>query len=130
MRDVHSSKAEPEDEFSDPEDMMAGNASVIVSLCRILVVPPNLTGIDVAVDYDSIQGDDAEDDSKAWYQEEELHQTEKDLEEMEDKNEHVCHLCKQPFALRAILLQHLVTCRVTSGMTGKHASINLAWFLL
>lgn len=81
-----------------------------------------LTGIDVAVDYDSIQGDDVEDDSKAWYQEEELHQTEKDLEEMEDKNEHVCHLCKQPFALRAILLQHLVTCRVTSGMTGKRQS--------
>lgn len=81
-----------------------------------------MTGIDVAVDYDSIQGDDAEDDSKAWYQEEELHQTEKDLEEMEDKNEHVCHLCKQPFALRAILLQHLVTCRVTSGMTGKQSN--------
>ncbi|XP_066253984.1 zinc finger protein 354A [Euwallacea similis] len=97
MRDVHTNKAEPEDEFSDTEDMMAG--------------------IDVAVDYDSIQGDEVEDDSKAWYQEEELHQTEKDLEELEDKNEHVCHLCKQPFALRAILLQHLVTCRVTSGMT-------------
>ncbi|KAL1489536.1 hypothetical protein ABEB36_013490 [Hypothenemus hampei] len=97
MRDVHTNKQEPEDEFSGTEDMMAG--------------------IDVAVDYDSIQEDDAEEDSKAWYQEEELHQTEKDLEELEDKNEHVCHLCKQPFALRAILLQHLVTCRVTSGMT-------------
>uniref|UniRef100_A0AAR5P6V9 C2H2-type domain-containing protein n=2 Tax=Dendroctonus ponderosae TaxID=77166 RepID=A0AAR5P6V9_DENPD len=96
MRDVHSNKTEPQDEFSDAEDMMAG--------------------IDVAVDYDSIQ-DEVEDDSKAWYQEEELHQTEKDLEELEDKNEHVCHLCKQPFPLRAILLQHLVTCRVTSGMT-------------
>ncbi|CAG9763860.1 unnamed protein product [Ceutorhynchus assimilis] len=97
MRDVHTNKPEPEDEFSDAEDMMAG--------------------IDVAVDYDSLQGDDLEDDSKAWYQEEELHQTGKDLEELEDKNEHVCHLCKQPFALRAILLQHLVMCTVTSGMT-------------
>ncbi|XP_050300052.1 zinc finger protein 846-like [Anthonomus grandis grandis] len=97
MRDVHSSKPDQEDEFSEAEDMMAG--------------------IDVAVDYDSIQGDDIEDESKAWYKEEELHQTEKDLKELEDENEHVCHLCKQPFALRAILLQHLVTCRVTSGMT-------------
>jgi len=97
MRDVHTNKPEPEDEFSDTEDMMAG--------------------INVMVDDDSVNGDGPEDDSKAWYQEEELHQTEKDLEEMEDKNEHVCHLCKQPFALRAILLQHLVTCRVASGMT-------------
>lgn len=84
----------------------------------------------MAVDYDSIQGDDREDDSKAWYQEEELHQTEKDLEELEDKNEHVCHLCKQPFALRAILLQHLVTCRVASGMTGKRIIFDLIFDIL
>ncbi|KAF7272242.1 hypothetical protein GWI33_014954 [Rhynchophorus ferrugineus] len=95
MRDVHCNKPEPEDEFSEPEDMMAG--------------------INVMVDNESTMGDNGEDDSKAWYQEEELHQTEKDLEELENKDDHVCHLCKQPFALRAILLQHLVTCRVASG---------------
>ncbi|XP_030745689.1 zinc finger protein 271-like [Sitophilus oryzae] len=95
MRDVHTNKPDLEDEFSDTEDMMAG--------------------INVMVDNDSTMGDNNEDDSKAWYQEEELHQTEKDLEELENKDDHICHLCKQPFALRAILLQHLVTCRLATG---------------
>ncbi|XP_060530302.1 zinc finger protein 471-like [Cylas formicarius] len=95
MRDVHTNKNEPLDEFSEPEDMMAD--------------------INVVVDNDLDDDNDEEDDSKAWYREEDLHQTEEDLKELEDKNEHVCHICKQPFALRAILLQHLVTCRVVSG---------------
>jgi hypothetical protein len=51
------------------------------------------------------------------YREDELHQTEEDLKELEAE-EHVCHICKQPFPLRAILLQHLVTCRADTGNTG------------
>ncbi|CAH0564121.1 unnamed protein product [Brassicogethes aeneus] len=95
MRDVHSPKEElVNDEFSEPEDFMEG----------INVVVDN----DPSSDFD----DEGDEDSKAWYREEELHQTEEDLKEMEETNGHICHLCKQPFPLRAILLQHLVTCRV------------------
>lgn len=67
---------------------------------------------------DTTDPHDDEDDSKAWYREEDLHQTEEDLKELEADNGHVCHFCKQPFPLRAILLQHLVTCRATSGHSG------------
>ncbi|KAJ8939754.1 hypothetical protein NQ318_004167 [Aromia moschata] len=95
MRDIHSNKNEPQDEFSEPEDLMEG--------------------INVVVD--TTDPLDEEDDSKAWYREEDLHQTEEDLKELEADNGHVCHFCKQPFPLRAILLQHLVTCRATSGNT-------------
>ncbi|KAJ8975024.1 hypothetical protein NQ317_012464 [Molorchus minor] len=95
MRDIHSNKNEPLDEFSEPEDLMEG--------------------INVVVD--TTDPHDDEDDSKAWYREEDLHQTEEDLRELEADNGHVCHFCKQPFPLRAILLQHLVTCRITSGNT-------------
>ncbi|KAG5893357.1 hypothetical protein JTB14_000122 [Gonioctena quinquepunctata] len=95
MRDIHTSKNEPLDEFSEPEDLM--------------------DGISVVVDTNEPPED--EDDSKAWYREEELHQTEEDLRELEAGNEHICHLCNQPFPLRAILLQHLVTCRATTGNT-------------
>lgn len=95
MRDIHSNKNEPLDEFSEPEDLMEG--------------------INVVVD--TTDPHDDEDDSKAWYREEDLHQTEEDLKELEADNGHICHLCKQPFPLRAILLQHLVTCRASSGNT-------------
>lgn len=47
------------------------------------------------------------------YRDDELHATEADLREFEAQ-EHVCHICKQPFPIRAILLQHLVTCRDTA----------------
>ncbi|KAJ8919241.1 hypothetical protein NQ315_003824 [Exocentrus adspersus] len=94
MRDIHSNKSEPLDEFSEPEDLMEG--------------------INVVVDTTDPHDDD---DSKAWYREEDLHQTEEDLKELEADNGHVCHFCKQPFPLRAILLQHLVTCRATAGAT-------------
>ncbi|CAG9864565.1 unnamed protein product [Phyllotreta striolata] len=95
MRDIHTSKHEPLDEFSEPEDLM--------------------DGITMVVDANEPQDED-EDDSKAWYREEEIHQTEEDLKELESVgNDHICHFCNQPFPLRAILLQHLVTCRATSG---------------
>nr|XP_023013728.1 zinc finger protein 595-like [Leptinotarsa decemlineata]XP_023013735.1 zinc finger protein 595-like [Leptinotarsa decemlineata] len=95
MRDIHTSKNEPLDEFSEPEDLMEG--------------------INVVVDTNEPHDD--EDDSKAWYREEELHQTEEDLKELEAGSDHICHFCNQPFPLRAILLQHLVTCRATTGNT-------------
>lgn len=47
--------------------------------------------------------------------------TEVDLKEF-DAQEHVCHICKQPFPIRAILLQHLITCRVTAENNGKTQS--------
>lgn len=72
-------------------------------------------GINVVVDANENVDDDDEDDSKAWYREEDLHQTEEDLKELEADNSHTCHFCKQPFPLRAILLQHLVTCRASTG---------------
>ncbi|XP_056647956.1 zinc finger protein 568-like isoform X2 [Diorhabda carinulata] len=95
MRDIHTSKNEPLDEFSEPEDLMEGITMVV----------------------DTNEPEPDEDDSKAWYREEEIHQTEEDLKELECGSEHICHLCNQPFPLRAILLQHLVTCRSTSGNT-------------
>lgn len=76
-------------------------------------------GINVVVDANEPADDEDEDDSKAWYREEELHQTEEDLKELEADNSHTCHFCKQPFPLRAILLQHLVTCRASTGNTGN-----------
>nr|CAH7721462.1 unnamed protein product [Callosobruchus chinensis] len=100
MRDIHSSKEEQVDEFSDTEDLMEG--------------------INVVVDGNDAA--DEEDDSKAWYREEDLHQTEEDLKELEAGNEHVCHLCKQPFPLRAILLQHLVTCRASNGTSATESA--------
>ncbi|XP_028131481.1 zinc finger protein 26 isoform X2 [Diabrotica virgifera virgifera] len=95
MRDIHPSKNEPIDEFSEPEDLMEGITMVV----------------------DTNEPEPEEDDSKAWYREEEIHQTEEDLKELESGNDHICHLCNQPFPLRAILLQHLVTCRATTGNT-------------
>ncbi|CAH2015615.1 unnamed protein product [Acanthoscelides obtectus] len=100
MRDIHSNKEEQVDEFSDPEDLMEG--------------------INVVVDGNDAA--DEEDDSKAWYREEDLHQTEEDLRELEAGNDHVCHLCKQPFPLRAILLQHLVTCRASNGSSATESA--------
>lgn len=87
-----------------------------------------ILGINVVVDTNEPHDDEEEDDSKAWYREEELHQTEEDLKELEADNSHVCHLCKQPFPLRAILLQHLVTCRLTTGNTGiiKHRVLSIS----
>lgn len=52
------------------------------------------------------------------YKEEELQQTEEDLKELEAED-HVCHICNQPFPLRAILLQHLISCRAITGNTSK-----------
>lgn len=52
------------------------------------------------------------------YRDEELHATEADLKEFEAQ-EHICHICKQPFPIRAILLQHLVTCRARSVDSGR-----------
>ncbi|CAH1098654.1 unnamed protein product [Psylliodes chrysocephalus] len=96
MRDIHTSKNEPLDEFSEPEDLMDGITMVV----------------------DTNEPHEDEDDSKAWYREEEIHQTEEDLKELESGgNDHICHFCNQPFPLRAILLQHLVTCRATTGNT-------------
>ncbi|KAK9870940.1 hypothetical protein WA026_009899 [Henosepilachna vigintioctopunctata] len=93
MKEVHE-KYEL-NEFSEPEDLM--------------------DGIDVSVH--SNHGSDAEEaDSKAWYKEEELQQTEEDLKELEAED-HVCHICNQPFPLRAILLQHLISCRAITGNT-------------
>lgn len=54
-----------------------------------------------------------------YQQEDELQATEVDLKEFEAQ-EHVCHICKQPFPIRAILLQHLVTCRATAENAGKY----------
>lgn len=100
MRDVHTPKEESQnDEFSEPEDFMVG-INVVVN------------DNDPTSDYDN---GDVDEDSKAWYKEEDLHQAEEDLKEMEESNGHVCHLCNQPFPLRAILLQHLVTCRVINA---------------
>lgn len=93
MRDVHHK--DEMNEFSDTEDLMEG--------------------INVVVD----GNDGSDNDTKAWYREDELHQTEEDLKELEAE-EHVCHLCKQPFPLRAILLQHLVSCRAATGNTGLY----------
>lgn len=89
VRDVHSTKNTQLDEFSDTEDLMEG--------------------INVVVGNDAHS--DMDDDSKHWYHEDDLQQTEEDLKELEADNGHICHLCKQPFQLRALLLQHLVTCR-------------------
>lgn len=47
--------------------------------------------------------------------------TEVDLKDFETQ-EHVCKICKQPFPLRAILLQHLVTCRATAKTEGNYHS--------
>ncbi|RZC33875.1 zinc finger protein 354A-like [Asbolus verrucosus] len=91
MKDVHHK--EEMNEFSETEDLMEG--------------------INVVVDPNDANSDN---DTKAWYREDELHQTEEDLKELEAE-EHVCHLCKQPFPLRAILLQHLVSCRADTGNT-------------
>lgn len=93
MKEVHE-KYEL-NEFSEPEDLMEG--------------------IDVMVNQNQEESDN-EMDSKAWYQEEDLQQTEEDLKEIE-KEDHICHICKQPFPLRAILLQHLISCRTITGNT-------------
>jgi KRAB domain-containing zinc finger protein len=90
MKEIHHK--EELNEFSETEDLMEG--------------------INVVVDHDA----NSDNDTKAWYREDELHQTEEDLKELEAE-EHVCHICKQPFPLRAILLQHLVTCRADTGNT-------------
>lgn len=91
------------DEFSDTEDLMEG--------------------INVVVSNDTHS--DMDDDSKHWYHEDDLQQTEEDLKELEADNGHVCHLCKQPFELRALLLQHLVTCRAasTNGPNAEPATL-------
>ncbi|XP_017783248.1 PREDICTED: zinc finger protein 1 homolog isoform X1 [Nicrophorus vespilloides] len=78
-------------EFSEPEDLMAG------------------------IDVNAAEVDD--DDNKTWYQDE-LHATEEDLKELEAK-EHVCQNCQQPFPIRAILMQHLVTCTETQDSQDK-----------
>ncbi|XP_008191697.1 zinc finger protein 354A-like [Tribolium castaneum] len=90
MKEVHHK--DDLNEFSETEDLMEG--------------------INVVVDHET----NSDNDTKAWYREDELHQTEEDLKELEAE-EHVCHICKQPFPLRAILLQHLVTCRADTGNT-------------
>lgn len=93
MKEVHE-KYEL-NEFSEPEDLMEG----------------------IEVSVNSNHNSDAEEvDSKAWYKEEELQQTEEDLKELEAED-HVCHICNQPFPLRAILLQHLISCRAITGNT-------------
>ncbi|XP_018330197.1 zinc finger protein 808 [Agrilus planipennis] len=91
IRDVHN-KVELAD-FSESEDLM--------------------DGIDVNVDDPGALSDD---DSKNWmkYKDEDLYQAEADLRELEAE-EHVCQNCKQPFPIRAILLQHLVTCKPPEG---------------
>lgn len=93
VREIHS-KVELT-EFSEPEDLMAG--------------------IDVVVGANEPSSDD---DTKSWskYRDEELHATEEDLRELEAQD-HVCHICKQPFPMRAILLQHLITCRTSNDQS-------------
>lgn len=68
------------DDFSESEDLMNG-----------IDVNPN------------------EDESKAWYREEELHATEEDLKELEAK-EHSCAICKLQFSSSTNLLEHTLTC--------------------
>ncbi|KAF5283230.1 hypothetical protein FQA39_LY17377 [Lamprigera yunnana] len=89
VREMHS-KVELT-EFSEPEDLMAG--------------------INVVVGTNEHSTDE---DSKSW--DEELHATEEDLRELEAQD-HVCHICKEPFPMRAILLQHLVTCRTSNDQS-------------
>lgn len=91
MREFHG-KVEDLNEFSEPEDL--------------------LEGINVVVQQDGQS--DFEEETKQWYQEEELQQTEEDLKELEADNNHICLFCKQPFPLRPLLLQHLVTCRASN----------------
>ncbi|XP_031337903.1 zinc finger protein 431-like [Photinus pyralis] len=93
VRDVHSKQELAE--FSEPEDLMAG--------------------IDVVVGANEHSSDE---DSKSWskYRDEELHATEEDLRELEAQD-HVCHICQEPFPMRAILLQHLTTCRLIHEQT-------------
>lgn len=61
--------------------------------------------------------------------EEELQATEVDLKEFETQ-EHVCHICKQPFPIRAILLQHLITCRATAENGGNYIYCSLKTFFI
>lgn len=46
-----------------------------------------------------------------------MHQTEEDLKELE-ADEHVCHICKQSFPLRAMLMQHVVNCQTDTDIIG------------
>ncbi|KAF2904760.1 hypothetical protein ILUMI_01411 [Ignelater luminosus] len=101
VRDVHS-KVEPVElnEFSETEDFM--------------------DGINVVVDTNE---QNSEEDSKSWsrYRDDELQATEEDLREIEAEA-HKCHLCGQPFPMRAILLQHLITCRTSNDQ--KEEEVN------
>lgn len=109
MRDFHNKSAEQVNEFSEPEDLMAD-----ITVTNQITDDLEDDECEQAAEIEIIQDHDME-DNKTWYTgDDELQATEEDLKEMEAQ-EHVCHICSQPFPIRAILMQHLITCRVTNN---------------